>query len=58
MKSKQSRLIPHSVARGAAMFESLLADALNKALGQYCEQVDAEKLRVSALRGDVLLRNV
>jgi len=40
------------------MFESILADALNKALGKYCEVVDAEKLRVSALRGDVLLRNV
>ena len=40
------------------MFEQYLADALNKALGAYCDGIDGEKLRVSAWNGDVELRNV
>jgi len=40
------------------MFEGFLADALNKALGAYCVGIDSEKIRVSAWRGDVELRNV
>ena len=40
------------------MFEGFLADALNRALGEYCVGIDSEKIRVSAWQGDVELRNV
>ena len=40
------------------MFESLLADALNAALGRYCVGIDAERVRVSAWAGDVELHDV
>ena len=61
LRDNQSKAVPQNDARRRAtreMFESILADALNKALGEYCVGIDTEKLRVSAWRGDVLLKNV
>lgn len=40
------------------MFEGLLADALNAALGAYCVGIDPERVRVSVFSGDIELHDV
>ena len=40
------------------MFEGLITGVLNRVLGDFIENLDANQLNISLMKGDVLLENL